>query len=127
MLIRFGFGLLHIGRPSGVGSHRYHAAITLCLGYRGEVPPGELPWRRIWSIIHFKFRHFSRQHLNMVNRSLSCAVPPCMSARRSAGSNFKIRPGKLDNGPCASARRQRRSRINVLVGGVNFIFSKELP
>ncbi len=49
MLIPFWFGLIHIGRPSGFGSYRYGAGITLCVGWRGEVPDGELPWRRIWT------------------------------------------------------------------------------
>src|SRR5215469_1397604 len=47
MRLRFGFGLLHIGRPSGIGLKR-DASLTLCLGRRKEVPPGELGWHRIY-------------------------------------------------------------------------------
>lgn len=48
MLIRFGFGQLYIGRPTGIGCYRYSAGITLCVGFRGDVPLGELRWRRTY-------------------------------------------------------------------------------
>ena len=50
MRIPFWFGLIHIGRPTGVGSYRYDVAATLFLGWRGEVPKGEYQWHRIWRV-----------------------------------------------------------------------------
>jgi hypothetical protein len=50
MLIRFWFGCLHFGRPRQTGFHSYDAAVTLCWGWRGDVPASELAWRRIWRL-----------------------------------------------------------------------------
>ena len=49
MLIRFWFGAIHIGRPSGLGDiGDYDASITWCWGRRRyETPPGELQWRLV--------------------------------------------------------------------------------
>jgi len=51
MLIRFWFGLIHIGRPAGIGPSKYDASVTLALGRRDDVPSTELRWRYIsrWS------------------------------------------------------------------------------
>lgn len=50
MLIRFWFGQLHIGRPSGIASYPYQASVTLCWGSRGDVPPEAPSWRHVWHI-----------------------------------------------------------------------------
>ena len=47
MLIKFGFGQLHIGRPTGIDCAENDAALTLCLGWRGDVPPSEPQWRYV--------------------------------------------------------------------------------
>ena len=50
MRIPFWFGLIHIGRPTGIGAYRYDVSATLYLWPRGDVPHGEYAWHRIWRI-----------------------------------------------------------------------------
>lgn len=48
MLIRFGFGMLYIGKPSSFAAYNRDMSIALYIGWRGEVPKGELEWHHIW-------------------------------------------------------------------------------
>jgi len=48
MLIRFWLGRLHIGRPSGITGAPYDMAVTLCWGWRGDVPLAAPQWRHLW-------------------------------------------------------------------------------
>lgn len=48
MLIRFWFGQLHVGRTSGIAGYSFDASVTLCMGWRGDVPPEAPSWKRVW-------------------------------------------------------------------------------
>lgn len=49
MVLKFWLGMLHVGKPSGIGeAGHYDCAITLCWGRRRRAPCDELQWRRIW-------------------------------------------------------------------------------
>jgi hypothetical protein len=113
MLIHFGFGLIHIGRPSGIGNHRYHAAITLCLGYRGEVPPGELPWRRIWRV---RWDWLPRAKHKIIVGTYA-HVPTAIDSSRWTGREKKFVGLKPWQSDFWSHRSTRRSKMYVYLTG----------
>ena len=74
MRIPFWFGLIHVGRPTGIGAYRYDISATLNLWPRGDVPHGEYAWQRIWRVSWNWLPDRIYQHVSVVENPDKLAI-----------------------------------------------------